>query len=339
MPTTLIDDFSNETLWQALSPASAPSTEIVLATDAAAPAVPGGGSSVRATFSPASADHRIERAFGPVDLSLFPELRFWVRSSLPAAGTPEAPFRLSIRLGSAALAIGAAGNAWLRRLPVEQAGRWSLVRLALDDLAPAVRSAAGRIEIRALAAPGAGGFTIWFDDLRAARPEMAADAAAALVTALDGILMLGGAPVPATVEAPGAATAAPPYIRIIPYDAAAASYRGGQASRCADFTADGHRIWPAPEPWDLFYRIELVTPDADEQAAMLDFVAARLGGRSVLDIGGFGHVVERVPNHMPDDAPPASPMLRYRLAAWIERGLPTAVKPVGEVRLTADLAA
>jgi hypothetical protein len=340
VPTALIDDFGDETLWQALTPANAPSAEIALALDAPSPALPAGGSSMRAAFSPAAADHRIERGFGPVDLSSFSELRFWVRASQPATGSPTAPFRLAMRLGSAALPIGVAGNIWLRYLPVPQSGRWILIRVALDDLAATVRAAADSIEFRAVPVlAGTGGVTIGFDDLRAAAPRMAEDAAAALVTALDGGLQLGGAPVPAVIEALGVGAAAPPFIRIVNYDAAFAERRGSQQRRHADYTDAGNRIWPEPEPWDLFYRINFATADATEQAAMLDFTVGVLGGRSILDIGGLGHVLERVPNVLPDDASAASPLLRYRLAAWLERGAPFAVVPVSEVQVAADIPA
>ena len=337
MPTALIDDFSDETLWQALTPANAPSAEIVLATGAPSPAFPADGLSMRVDLSAASAGHRIERGFGPLDLSDFSELRFWVRSMQPALGSIMAPFRLSMRLGSVALPIGAVGNDWLRHVPVEQGGRWTFVRVALDDLDPAVRSGADRIAFRAL--PGMGAVTLWLDDLRAAAPRMAADADAALVAALNGGLLLGGNPVTAAIDAPGGPVVAPPWIRLVNYDAALAERRGGQARRRADYIDGGYRVWPEPEPWDLFYRIDFMTASPAEQAAMLDFTLMTLGGRGPLDIGGLGHPLERVPNVTPDDALTLVPLLRYRLATWLERGTPMSVLPVSEVRLATGIPA
>ena len=337
MPTAVIDDFSDETLWQALTPANAPSPEIVLATDLPAPTRAGDAESMRAAFTAASAGHRIERGFGPLDLTDFPELRFWVRANQPASGAPGTPFRFELRLGSAALAIGAPGNDWHRYLPAEPGGRWSFVRVALDDLDPAVRSNASRIAFFALPAAGAGDVILWLDDLRAGAPRLAADANTALVAALDGILEIDGNPVTAAIEAPGQPAIAAPWIRIVNYDAAFAERRGGQDRRRADFTQDGHRIWPDPEPWDLFYRVDFVSPDHDHQAAMLDFTLATLGGRGLLDVGGLGQPIERIANVMPGDARAPAPLLRYRVACTLDRGGAVAVKPVAEVRLATGL--
>jgi len=337
LPSLLIDDFADETLWQALTPADAPSAAITLASDAGAPAIPSGGACLRVALAETAGGDRIERGFGPLDLDDFAELRFWVRAAAPATGAPDAPFRLSMRLGSAALAIGAAGNDWVRHLPAEPGRRWSLVRVALDDLAPAVRTAADRIALRAATVSASA--TVWLDDLRAAAPRMTTDVDAALLAALDGGLAIGGQPVAAVIDAPGATAPSAPWIRLVQYDAAYAERRGGQARRRADYTDAGHRIWPEPEPWDLHYRIDFVSTDRAEQAAMLDFTIATLGGRGILDVGGTGLRIERVPNVLPDDALSPAPLLRYRVAAWVERGAPLAVAPVAAVRLVTGLKA
>ncbi|HEX8573155.1 MAG TPA: hypothetical protein VF759_10440 [Allosphingosinicella sp.] len=333
MPTALIDDFSDETLWQALTPGNVASAEIVLGTDRPSPTLAADSTSMRAGFSSASAGHRIERSFAPVDLSDFSELRLWVRADAPASGAPGAPFRLEMRLGSAALPIGAPGNDWHRRLPAEPAGRWAFVRLALDDLDPAVRAVADRIAFFSLPAPDAGGVTVWLDDLRAATPRLVSDADSALIAALDGKLQIGGNPVPAAIDASGGPPIAGPAIRIVNYDAVFAEARGGQGRRRGDYTQADHRIWPEPEPWDLLYRIDFVSADRSEQAAMLDFTLATLGGRGLLDVGGIGQPIERVANVMPDDALSAAPLLRYRVACTLDRGAPLSVLPVAEIRL------
>jgi hypothetical protein len=340
VPTTPIDDFSNIAAWQALTPGNAASAEIALAAETGSPALPAGGAVLRADFSANSDDHRIERGFAPVDLGERTELRFWARTSAPATGEPLSPFRLRVRLGSAALPIGAGGNLWVRQVPAPAQGRWGLVRLALDDLPPAVRSAVNAIEIRSVAVPAGGAHALRLADLHAARPEMAVDANDALVAALHEVLSLNGAPVKAAIIAPGASTMSAPFIRIVPYDAAFAPARAGQARRRGDFTLDEYRIWPEPEPWDLFYRIEPVTSDAGEQAALLDFVVVTLGSRGLLPIGGIGHVIDRVANVQPDDAAAPAPLLRYRIGAWRDKaGGAASVRPVGAVRLDTGMAA
>jgi hypothetical protein len=309
------------------------SGEIALGTDRPSPTLAADATSMRTAFSAASAGHRIERGFGPVDLTDFSELRLWVRADSPASGAPGAPFRLEMRLGSAALANGAPGNDWHRRIPAQPGGRWDFVRLSLADLDPAVRAAADTIAFFALAAPDSGGVTVWLDDLRAATPRLVSDADAALVAALDGQLQIGGNPVPATIEVPGGPAVAAPGIRIVNYDAVFAEARGGHARRRGDYTQSGHSIWPDPEPWDLLYRIDFVGADRAEQAAMLDFTLATLGGRGLLDVGGLGQPIERLANVMPDDALSPAPLLRYRVACTLDRGAAISVLPVAEIRL------
>lgn len=334
MPTMPIDNFDSIAPWQALTPADTPSPDILLALDEPGPSLPAGGHSLSAGIAATAAGHRIERAVAATDLTSFPELRFWVRGDRPTVQDSAQPFRLELRLGSAALPINAVGNDWHRRIPIAPAGRWTLVRLALDDLPAAVRGAVTHIALFVLA--GDGGLKVWLDDLRAARPAMVPDADAAVVAALDGVLTIGGNPVPAILDVPGAAVPAEPWIGIVNYGATPADALGGQARRNADYTATGHRIYPEPEAWHLEYRIEFAAGDADAQAAMLDFAVARLGIYGTLDIGGLAHRIERIRKVERRDKQATGPMLRYRLTVARDRGGAVPVQPVGEVRLATD---
>ncbi|MES2055456.1 MAG: hypothetical protein V4564_05895 [Pseudomonadota bacterium] len=335
MPTTLIDDFGSLAPWQALTPANTPSLDIAIALDAPGPALPAGGKSLRADIAATATGHRIERVIPATNLNTFSELRFWIRGSQPTSEASAAPFRLEFRLGSAALPINAPGNDWHRRLPIAPAARWSLVRLALDDLPPAVRGAATRIALFVL--PGDGAVSIWLDDLRAAAPQMVADADVALVGAIDGGLLIGGTPVPAVIDVPGMVLPATPYTRIVNYSATPADMLGGQPQRHGDYTVTGHRIYPEAEAWHLHYRIEFASDDADAQSAMLDFTLARLGIRATLDIGGLAHRIERIRETERRDKQAVGPLLRYRLTTSLERGNAIQVRPVGEMRLSTEL--
>lgn len=334
MPTALIESFGNLASWQALTPANAPSVEIATALDDPSPALPTGGQCMRVTVTPAAAGHRVTTAVPAADLSDFSELRFWVRGSVPANGQPAQPFRLELRLGAAALPINAPGNDWHRRVPIAPSSSWSLVRVALDDLPGGVRAAMTEIALFVL--PGDGGFTVWLDDLRAASPQMVADADEALLAMLDGILQIGGNPVPASFEVPGGAAVASPGIRIVNYDAVFADERGSQGQRRGDFTSISQRIYPEAEPWDLHYRIDFIAGDAAEQAAMLDFTLRQLGGGGIVNIGGLPHRIDRLPSAERDVHAPG-PLLRYAIATSGEAGQAIQVMPVAEVRLLTDL--
>ncbi|HEX4694647.1 hypothetical protein [Sphingomonas sp.] len=331
MPTMLIDNFDSVAPWQALTPADMPSPDITLALDEPSPSLPVGGLSLSAGIAATATGHRIERAVAATDLTDFPELRFWVRGDRPTDQDSAQPFRLELRLGSAALPINAVGNDWHRRIPIAPAGRWTLVRLALDDLPATARGAVTRIALFVLA--GDGGLNVWLDDLRAVAPAMVPDADAALLAALDGGLSIGGNPVPAILDLPGAAVPAEPWIGIVNYGATPADMLGGQARRSADYTATGHRIYPEPEAWHLNYRIEFAAGDTAAQAAMLDFVVARLGIYGTLDVGGLGHRIERIREVERRDKQATGPLLRYRLTVARDRGRAIPVRSVGEVRL------
>lgn len=337
MPTLQIDSFDSEAPWQALTPADTPSSGIVFALDGPGPALPANGQSLRVTIAATATGHRIQRTIPATDLALFPEVRMWCRGERLAGGSAgsAAPFFLEMRLGSAALPVGAPGNDWHRRLPIEPGARWSPVRMVLDDLPVAVRGAVTQLALFVL--PGAGSLTVWVDDLRAADPQMVVDADAALVAALDGRLSIGGTPVPAVLDVPGVAAPVGPFIGIVHYAMTLADTLGGQPQRSADYTVIGHRIYPAPEIWQLHYRIDCTGDSADGQATIVDFVSTTLGMRGVLEIGGVAHRIERLRDIEPCDAQAAGPLLRYRVTVARQRAGGVAVQPVGDVRFAAGL--
>lgn len=335
MAWLLIDDLQSAAPWSAHRPDDTPSPELALVADTSEFRHLPDQSSGRVEASASSTGHYLRRALPALDLDDLDELRFWLRSGQPADGSPERPFRLRVELGSAALPVGAPGNEWRRLLPVEEAGRWQFVRLALDDLAPAVRGAAA--ELRLTVVDAAGGFTAWLDDLAACRPELLADVDTALLALLDGTLSIGGVPVPAEIAVPGAAAPGEPWLRLTPYDVAFSDLRTGARRPRTDFTDAGFRIRPESVAYDLAYRIEAVTSDRGEQAQILEFVLDVLGARRDLLVAGLPHPAERVAASPPEDAWNDAPVLRYRIQARRERGAPRHVLPVAETVLTTDL--
>ena len=286
-------------------------------------------------MSAAATGHFLTRTIVPLNLSNLPELRFWFRATQPSDGSPDRPFRLRLQLGSAALPVGAVGNTWHRYLPVAQANGWQFVRVALDDLAPAVASAVNTLRFTCVNTTLA--WTGWLDDLIAVRPEVIADVDAALLAQLNLVLNLGGTPVPAQVDLDGMADPTAPWIRIIHYEAAYSDLRTSTARPRTDFTDTGFRLRPEAVAYDLFYRIEAVADDRADQAAILEFVLDRLGHRRGLLVNGALLQLDRVPT--PERLEEADSMvgLCYRVATLQERGTQQPVLPVQETRLTADL--
>ena len=118
MSHLVVDDLADLTPWAARTPTGAASAAITLARS---PAARLGGPALRIEAGPDATGHRIERALGPLDLSPFDDLELWVRGDRAADGSDGRPFYLELRLGSAALAVGASGNAWQRLIPVDDA--------------------------------------------------------------------------------------------------------------------------------------------------------------------------------------------------------------------------
>ncbi len=334
MPAQLIDSFDATAPWSARTPGAAPSAEIPFFSDPDLPPAASGTASLRFEPSAASDGHFLTRTIAPTDLTAFPDLVLWHRSAAKATGAVTAPFQVRLELGSPALPAGAVGNDWHRYLHISNTGSWEHQRIALDDLAPAVRSAVDTIVLRmAIAGTGA---PLWVEGLYASDPGIAQDADAALLAALNAQLDLNGASVPAAIDVPGLAPLTAPWIRLVQYDAVYAGKRAGAAQRKTDFTDDGHRLRDGAEPWDLYYRIDCVAANRPDQAAMVDFILSRLGLFSRIAAGGRVMRVERVPNVHPDDALSAGPLLRYRVQTWAEPNESRPVMPVSEVSLDLD---
>jgi hypothetical protein len=335
LPSTLIDDFGDHTLWDALQPGPMPSPEIVLDDDGAVHANLTNEASVRMEVSGAAADgHFVERVLGSVDLTSFNELRMWCRATVGADGSPDSPFLLRMEMGSAAMPIGSPGNDWHRLLPFAERNGWTFVRLALDDLDPLVAGAANAVRLTCVNTVAS--WTVWLDDLLACEPAMIADVNAALVGLLDGVLVIG-APVPSHVHVPGAAEPSAPWIRLIQYDAAYSDLRTTSQRSRTDFTDLGFRLGPESVAYDLHYRVEPVTSDPAEHAEMVEFILDVLGHRRTILVNGIRLPLERIdPIHR--DAWSDLPVLRYRVSARQDRGSPQLVVPAQEIVLEADLA-
>jgi hypothetical protein len=275
----VVDDLADLTPWAARTPTGAASAAITLARS---PAARLAGPALRIEVGPDATGHRIERSLGPLDLSPFDDLELWVRGDRAADGTDGRPFYLELRLGSAALAVAASGNAWQRLIPVASAEAWQAVPLALDDLPAAVRGAVTQVRLTCLDASAP--FTLDLDRITALHPQLLADVDAALVDRLGGRVELGNRIVPAVVDPAPAPTA--PFFRLTSYGARPAPERSPAAGVRTDFTGQGFSIRPPSVPFDLLYAVDAVTDDRADAATLLEYVLSELAPRSVLDVAG-----------------------------------------------------
>lgn len=335
MPFIALDDFTAPLQWDALDPVNAPSAEILLsAVDSAHPQA-GEPGAMRADIASGASGHRLQLDLPATDLSEFDDLVLWARSRSRAGTAPGAEFLLRLELGSAAMPIGAPGNTWHRYLGPLGGNGWHYLRFTLDDLPAAVRSALTRVRITVVATST--GQALFLDGLEAQARHAVSDAEAALLALLDGQLVLGGTPVPAAIPPDSVADPTEPFYRLEPVRSAPSPMRALDGGTRSDFTDDGYRVRPAPEPWDLFYAIDCEAPSRGEAAAMLDHLGDTFRRHGWLRSGNRAFRVDPVDSSVAQPAVEGADDRRFvRVAAWLERGAGSLVVPANDAILALD---
>jgi hypothetical protein len=336
----IIDDMAAPLQWSAVAADGVtPSLSLTVAASSAVHPLIGmpslhiaGGSGAR--------DHRARRSLADLDLAPFDELRLLWRAT-PGAGpdSPASPadFWAEIRLGAAALPVGAPGNAWQRFLPVPEPGVWEMVRLSLDDLPAGVRGAVNDLHIVCTADDR--DFSADLAAILAVRPGLSEDVDSALLANLNLALALAGVPVPAEVRVAGSAAAGTrPLFSVVPYCMRYARERSRPGERAVDFTAGGYRLRPSPSPWDLHYAVEALADTRAEQAAMLDFATAVLPTEGALLVAGQRAGIEAIDAPDPHSGGFAieRALLHYRVRAWGDGGPARPVRPVQDLTLVVE---
>lgn len=292
---------------------------------------------LRLDASTAAIGHLARRTLAAdVDLSAHDELRVWLHSSRPAAGTPERPFLLELRLGSTALPPDAAGNLWHRYLSAPEAGAWELTRMTLADLAPAVRGAVRTVQLRCLTGLA---FRCVLDDLLAVRDRMLEDAERGLFDRLHLGTAISGTPVPAFVYAAGATPPAAPYLRITALAVDASDGRTGSTGTRMDHSSAGSALRPPSFAYDLRYLIDAVADSRADEAALLEFVLERLPPRGELIVNGVALPVEQTAvraEDLPGGHRTDRVAIAYRVLARKESGAPAVVKPVSTLHVATE---
>lgn len=151
--------------------------------DSATYFVEGAGSNKLAASGGASNQYAEFVPPGPLDLSGYDELRFWVRSLRAAAGTPVSPFFLEL---SYVDQNDAAGEVHRWYVPVGRRATWEHHRIGVENDR---RSRIQRFRFRCLDNQP---FTCWIDELLAVREQMLEDLETSIAGALTRGLKLPG---------------------------------------------------------------------------------------------------------------------------------------------------
>ncbi|MGY1694633.1 hypothetical protein ACI780_06920 [Geodermatophilus sp. SYSU D00814] len=289
--------------------------------------------SLHVTANSDATGHAMSRSIGPVDVTGMTEIRLPCRGDRRAVAA-GAPLGFELRLGSAALPSGDPANTWHRLLPVAAPGSWEIVRLGLDDLPAEVATAVTGLELvwRGTDRPT----TTSFGDVLAVRPQMLADADAALVAALTGV-RVAGAVVPVVVLVHGEDEPPSPALTIRQVDVRYAPARADDRRLQRDFTRQGHRTALLGDPFDVDYEVRPAATTRAAQAELLEAVVERLGARRELASHG-----ERLPAELvwlPDrvgGAVRTVPVLHYRVGVRAPVAAPAAAHPVSDIGLRVD---
>ncbi len=341
MSALVIEPFSTVAAWTAHRPDGSPSTAIAIS-PGGPPRVPPLSAPSATLHADTGADgHYVERTGGPVDLTSMQDLLLWVRGTRRADGSAAAPLYLQVELGSTAVPVGAVTNTWRRMVPLLVPGTWEPVPLALADLPAAVRSGVTDVRLTCLDADTA--WSLDVDAVLAVRPEVLADADAALLARLDGRLQVSGTAVPAVLLPVAGQAPQPPVFRISNYDVRPDRATSPVDGPRTDYTDRGFAIRPPATVYQLDYAIEAVAADRTAGAAMLGFVLAELAPRATLLAAGRQMSAEWV--DAPATAappvvapPPDHPVVHVRVTA-AQPGTGTAqraVPPFNDISVEVD---
>lgn len=327
MPALTLPGLDQLANWAALqADGVTPSAAITLTQDNSSSTPSGDSRSVQINVGAGALAHRARCSLPAQNLNNFDELRLVLCSDRASGSTLFA----ELRLGSAALVIGAPGNTWHRRLPLAGANGWDLVRVSLDDLPGAMRGALTTIELLCLDDSRA--FTLRVDEVLAVRPRMVADVEQGLLTRLHQQFVLGGNPVPALQAAAGGALPPQrPCLAVLPLQLRQAQERStGQPQRC-DQVVSGYRLRPAPLAWELGFAIEALANTRSEQSEMTDWLLAVIPAQGSLRVGGqslsFEHTTTPLPLQELQPVQVPRQWLSCRAWAWQEVGAAILVRP------------
>jgi hypothetical protein len=276
MTQLLIDPMNNAANWKALAPDGvAPSSAIALSDEAVEVRFGVDKASGRITAGAGAQGHSLRRSLPNLDLTGFDDIRFWLKGSRVADGSPGRPFYLEMRLASATMGLSDPDNTWKYFLPVGRIYDWDLVRLDLDTLPAPVRTAVNLIELRCV--DDSQTFVCFLDDMVAVREAMIGDSDAALLALLHNRVNLNGTPVPAFITHPeNPPEQKIPSIRLTQYDIQYVRERTTFDRTRRDYGTEGFRMSPARIFYDLYYFIDVYANSRQDKTQLMEFVLRTL---------------------------------------------------------------
>jgi hypothetical protein len=350
MPQLYLDAKADFTKWSAfLSDGTTPSTALSAVAETTAVRYGPDGKSVRLSGDTTGGGNLLRFALPDTDLTLYDEVRLYLRGDRPADSTTARPFYLELHLGSTALPTSAVGNTWQRYLPVYQPGSWELVRVSLAELPAAIRTAVNLVELRFVEASAP--FSVIVDDLSAVHEEMIGDVEAALRDRLHNRLSLSGNAVPAVlahasgeIPAVGGSGAPPvPCLCITPYHIQTWDLRQNAQRTRRDFVPLGYSLAPAVQHWALTYRIDAIASDRVAESRLLDFVLRTFSASAELVVCSYPLAITFVPvspvergQARPADSAAARVALFYQVLARQELGASEPVRAASQLLVNAD---
>lgn len=341
MSAVVIESFGTVTAWTSHRADGSPSTAFGITTGGPL-RVPGLSVPSATLRADAGSDgHYLERSGPATDLTGVIDLLLWIRCDRLADGTADHPLFLQVKLGSAAVAVDAPANSWLRLIPVTQVDVWQPVPISLGDLPDSVRGAVTTLRLTCLDAVT--GWSADLDAVLAVRPEMLADADAALLARLDRRLELDGNPVPAYLVPLSAAAPQPPTFRISNYDVQPDRATSPVEGPRTDYTESGFVIRPPATVYQIDYAVEALAGDRATAATMLAFALAELSPTSQLLGAGKVMTVDWIDAPSTAAAPVVAPPadhpvvhLRVRTAQGGVGAAAKAIPPFNEIRVGVD---
>ena len=227
------------------------------------------------------------------------ELRFWLRSSLPANGSNDLPFYLAFQVFNS-------DRTWRRLLPVRQPHQWELHQLWLGDMPATLRGEVATIRLSSLNQNPdialVNGFTAAIGDVIGVTSEPVQDVEAALGERLAGLQIeeITGLPdVPVIVAQPEdvAAALTIPYILIVPWSVQNKGELGGSIelvdnycqSHWEDDVIDEHLGAYVRSPLSqlqLEYAIDVYTQERHQKRRLFDAILNRFSQRPFLLVNG-----------------------------------------------------
>lgn len=330
MANLLIDAMNDDQQWHAFMPDGVtPSDRLNITTDTTVYRMGIDNASGKISGSPEALNHTLQRSINPIDVSGYSEIRFWVKSSNRADGSPGFPFFLEIRFGSLAVPLDDVSNTWYAYIPViNYPNKWELIRLSLNGMDPAVRSGINQIQIRCV--QNTVSFILHIDYMIAVREEIIADVDTVLIQIFHNTVDVGGTPVPAYfAHDENPPKVKHPYIFITHYDIQYNTANRSGVQQRSNFTQEGMLLNPLVYSFDLFYTIDAFADSREEKVKIFQYILNVFTPQMELPVNGYlfpVHIIKPDPETIVERSITSRTPLYFMIQTQLSAGQPVPVK-------------